>query len=196
MDDLSSAGKTFDSLSSFCRSFSRRPRHSTASARVLNYAELAPVTVISEAAETHRTLALEHTEATIDHFLELTRRWAEARRRYEANQKFQAEGSTFARSHAAVEERNAWERWTAVIQQALRNAEEEIISAVRAWDEARRRPSDEPDRAASGVIYKGYLYLTIPSGEGDGDGFRLVVADLKASLNLDQSLAVVDLIRQ
>ena len=47
--------------------------------------------------------------------------------------------------------------------------------------------------ALSGVIYKGHLYLTVPTGEGDAR--RLVVADLKASLNLDRSLAVVDLIR-
>jgi hypothetical protein len=192
MDDLSSASRTFDSLSSFCRSFSRRSRPAAGAPHVVSYADLAPMTVVSEAEETHRALAIEHTESAIDHFLELTRRWADARRRHEATRKFQAEGSPFSRSHAALEESKAWERWIAVIEQALRNAEDEIISAVRAWDES-RRPSDEHDAARAGVIYKGHLYLTLPTGEGDRH--CLVVADLRASLNLDRSLAVVDLIR-
>lgn len=192
MDDLSAAGRTFDSLSSFCRSFSRRTRPEGTAPRVVSYAELASVNMVAAAAESFRALAIEQTEATIDHFLELTRRWSEARRRQEANQKFQADGSSYARSHAAIEERNAWERWTAVIEQALRHAEDEIVSAVRAWEVA-RRPAEEDNRAVAGVIYKGCLYLTVPSG--NGEGFRLLVADLKSSLNLDQSLAVVDLIR-
>jgi hypothetical protein len=190
MDDLSS--RTFDSLSSFCRSFSRRTRRTDGPPRVVNYAELASVTVVAEAAMTHRDLGIEQTEAAIDHFLELSRRWSEARHRHESAKRFQDEGGTFARSHAATEEKNGWERWILVIESALKNAEDEIISAVRAWEEA-RRPAEGANGAVSGVIYKGHLYLTVPTGEGDAR--RLVVADLRASLNLDRSLAVVDLIR-
>jgi hypothetical protein len=193
MDDLSSASRTLDSLSSFCRSFSRKARqHSTVPPRVVSYAELASVTVVTEAAITHRELGIEQTEAAIDHFLELSRRCSEARRRQESAKRFQDEGGTFARSHAATEEKNGWERWIHVIESALKNAEEEIVSAVRAWEES-RRPAEGDHGAVSGVIYKGHLYFTIPSGEGDAR--RLVIADLKASLNLDRSLAVVDLIR-
>lgn len=192
MDDLSSSGRAFDSLSSFCRSFSRRPRPAAVKPRLVSYAELAPITVTAEAQESFRALAMEQTEAAIDHFLELSRRWAEARRRHEGNQRFQEEGGAFARSRAALEEKRAWERWMNVIQNALRNAEEEIVSAVRAWEEA-KRPSEETGGTERGVIYKGHLYLTVPLG-APGE-YRLVVADLKASLNLDRSLAVVDLVR-
>jgi hypothetical protein len=191
MDDLSTASRTFDSLSSFCRSFSRRARQPTVQPRVVTYAELAPMTVVAEAAVTHRELAVEQTEAAIDHFLELRRRWTEARRSQESSARFQQEGGAFGRSHAATEEKNGWERWVHVIENALRNAEEEIVSAVRAWEES-RRPSEGGNGTYQGVIYKGHLYLTVPTG--DGDARRLVVADLKASLNLDRSLAVVDLI--
>src|SRR5262249_14146669 len=92
MDDLSAASRTFRSLSSFCRSFSRRARQATVSPRVVSYAELAPMAVIAETAMTHRELAVEQTEAAIDHFLELKRRWAEARRCRDSNARFEQEG--------------------------------------------------------------------------------------------------------
>jgi hypothetical protein len=191
MDDLSSTGKTFDSLSSFCRSFSRRARPSGVQPHVVSYAEMASRSVVTDAMANHRALAIEQTESALDHFLELKHRLAEVRRRHENSLHFQEEGGSFSRSQAAIEEKRAWERWMTVIQRALRNAEDEIISAVRAWDEA-RRPAEGNDGCSRGVIYKGHLYLTLPLGEGDRH--RLVVADLKASLNLDRSLAVVDLI--
>lgn len=159
--------------------------------QVVNYAELGPMRVVAETVITHRELGIEQTEAAIDHFLELSRRRSEARRRLESTKRFQDEGGSFARSHAANEEKNGWERWIPVIENALKNAEDEIVSAVRAWEES-RRPADGTANTVSGVIYKGHLYLTLPTGEGDAR--RLVVADLKASLNLDRSLAVVDLI--
>ena len=192
MDDLSSSSRTFDSLSSFCRSFSRRARPSSGvhQPRVVSYAELAPMTVVTESIANHRALAIEQTESALEHFLELKDRLAEVRRRLENSKHFQDEGGAFGRSQAAIEEKRAWERWMNVIQRALRNAEEEIILAVRAWDEA-RRPSEASDGSASGVIYKGHLYLTVPTD--DGEHHRLLVADLKSSLNLDRSLAVVDL---
>jgi hypothetical protein len=190
MDDLSSAGKTFDSLSSFCRSFSRRARPSGVRPHVVSYADLASRSVVTDAMANHRALAIEQTESALDHFLELKHRLVEVRRRHESSLHFQEEGGSFSRSQAAIEEKRAWERWMTVIQRALRNAEDEIISAVRAWDEA-RRPSEVNDGCSRGVIYKGHLYLTIPSG--DGDRHCLVVADLRSSLNLDRSLAVVDL---
>lgn len=146
---------------------------------------------VSEATASHRALAIEQTESALDHFLELKQRLSEVRRHHENSTHFQEEGGSFSRSQVALEEKRGWERWMSVIQQALRNAEEEIISAVRAWDEA-RRPAGGNEGSTRGVIYKGHLYLTVPSGEGDQH--RLVVADLKASLNLDRSLAVVDLI--
>ncbi|WP_406693814.1 hypothetical protein V5E97_22530 [Singulisphaera sp. Ch08] len=191
MDDLSSSSRTFDSLSSFCRSFSRRPRPSSIhKPRVVSYAELAPMTVVTESAASYRALAIEQTESALDHFLELKHRLAEVRRRHENSQHFQEAGGSFGRSQAAIEEKRAWERWMNVIQRALRNAEDEIILAVRAWDEA-RRPSEVSDEFSRGVIYKGHLYLAVPTG--DGNQHRLLVADLKSSLNLDRSLAVVDL---
>lgn len=192
MDDLSSSGKAFDSLSSFCRSFSRRARPSGVhKPHVVNYAERAPLTVVTESIINHRALAIEQTESALDHYLELKQRLAEVRRRLDSSQHFQDEGGAFGRSQAALEEKRAWERWMNVIQRALRNAEEEIILAVRAWNEA-RKPSEASGGSASGVIYKGNLYLTVPTGE-DGDHHRLLVADLRSSLNLDRSLAVVDL---
>ena len=191
MDELSSVGGTFDGLSSFCRSFSRKARPSGVPPRVVSYAEMASRSVVSEVTANHRALAIEQTESALDHFLELRRRLAEVLRGHESNRHFQEEGGSFSRSQAAIEEKRAWERWMTVIQQALRNAEEEIIAAVRAWDEV-RRPSDDNDSCTRGVIYKGHLYVTIPSG--DGARHRLVVADLRSSLNLDRSLAVVDLV--
>jgi hypothetical protein len=157
---------------------------------VVGYAELGSRTIVAEAVASHRALAIEQTEAALDHFLDLKRRLSEVLRGHESNRQFQDEGGSFSRSQAAIEEKRAWEKWMTIIQQALRHAEEEIIAAVQAWDDV-RRPSDGDDGCTRGVIYKGRLYLTVPSGEGDR---RLVVADLKASLNLDRSLAVVDLI--
>src|SRR5262249_33499144 len=111
MDDLWTASRTFDSLSSFCRSFSRRVRPPAVRPQVVYYAELGPMRVVAQAAMTHRELGIEQTEAAIDHFLELSRRWSEARRQQESTKRFQDEGSSFARSHAAAEEKNGWERW-------------------------------------------------------------------------------------
>src|SRR5262245_50173693 len=152
MDDLSSSGKAFDSLSSFCRSFSRRGRPQAAlQPRVASFAQFSPMVVASEATENHRTLALEQTEAAIDHFLETSRRLSEARRRHEAHKDAHQGAGHFTQSRLAVEEGRAWERWIEVFQHALRNAEEEIISAVLAWEEA-KRPSERGEDSERGVI--------------------------------------------
>jgi len=191
MDDLSAASRTFDSLSSFYRSFSKRSRRPNVPPRVVKYSETAAFSVVSEAAVTHQSVAIEQTESALDHFLELRQRLAEVRRRHESTVRFQAEGGAYGQSQVALEEKRAWERWMTVIEKALLHAEEEIISAVRAWDEM-KRPGDTESLESRGVIYKGHLYLALPS-ERDGQ-YRLVVANLKSSLNLDKSLAIVDLI--
>src|SRR3954469_8789425 len=114
MDDLSSSSRAFHSLSSLSPALSRRSRPAPIPPRAVGFAELAPMTVVAEDAEGHRALAIEQTESAIDHFLELSRRWAEVRRRHEGSLRFHEEGGPFSRSRAALEEKHAWERWMSV----------------------------------------------------------------------------------
>jgi hypothetical protein len=192
MELLGSSGGPFDGLTSFIgRSFSRRAKRPEWRPPPPVFADLAPARVIAEYAMTHRQMALELTGEAIEHYLELSRKLAEARRQHALLGRTLDDTGPHRRSQIAEDERLAWERWTAVIESALRGAETEVVAVVRAW-EASRRPSEETGTVERGVIHKGRLYLAVPSGEDETE--RLSIVDLRASLNLDGSMALIDVV--
>lgn len=190
MDDLSSPGP-FDGLSSFCRSFSRRSRQGPGRARIIpGSAEVvSPMRVTVANVVTHRTLAQEQIRGAIGHFVELCRRWTTARHGEEDSQRAQESPNPYNQSLVAQNEAQGWQRWHKVVGEALRGAEGEVVAALRAWGES-SRAEEGPVETVRGVIHQGRLYLVVENQAGEEP--RLVVADLRASLNLDGSLAVVD----
>lgn len=199
MEDLSSSSRSFDGLSSFCRSFSRRSRPAVTRSLgpvTAHAAEVsAPGSTLTDATESHRAVAQEQTRAAIEHLLAVMHRWSEVHRRREHYRQAHEGPSPYNRSRIALDEGQAWERWLRVIQRSLENAEEGVVEVVRAWGEA-GRSTDEPDRGLRGVIHQGRLYLAVPAqaAQADDSGSRLLVADLRGSLNLDGGLAFVDVV--
>ena len=81
MDDFFSARSPFGGLTSIYKTFSKRPRKAPERPSFTPFAEVSvavPIQLVADRSVSHRTLALEQTRATIDHYLEMTRRWAEA----------------------------------------------------------------------------------------------------------------------
>jgi len=192
MDDLSSPGP-FDGLSSLLGNFSRRSRPGPGHARarvIPGSAEVASPTRVTVAnVVTHRTLAQEQIRGAIGHFVELCRRWTTARHGEEDCQRAQESPNPYNQSLVAQNEAQGWQRWHKVVGEALRGAEEEVVAALRAWGET-TRAEEGPVETVRGAIHQGRLYLVVQN-QDDGEP-RLVVVDLKASLNLDGSVAVVD----
>jgi hypothetical protein len=197
MEFLSSSGGPFDGLTSFIgRSFSRRSKKPTSTWQMHSpaFAEYAPARVVAECALTHRALAMQLTEAAIDHYLDLSRKLTEVRRQIQLHRKPSETPGVARLTQIAEDEIQAFERWLVVIEDAVKSAEAEVIAVVHAWEETRgsRNDADAPER---GVIHKGCLYLAVPAeGKEKDEEFKLSVIDLRASLNLDGSMAVIDVV--